>query len=194
MTLLNIDASWCPPCFDNLYDLALISNNWSDEDAFMIAEGLFDFNEFGSPPNDGYTTCQEWGDEMANYTFNPPIVFDDSEYVAFDWFETDFSIPSYILIDHNMQIRYSGNNLTVGSTNYYIAELLDECGDLCNNELIVEGDINSDNLVNILDIMILIDFILDDIYDEQADFNNDGVINIIDILFLVDIIIESENF
>jgi len=194
VTLINIDASWCPPCFDNLWDLASISNSWSDEDAFMIAEGLFDFNQFGSPPNDGYTTCQEWGDEMANYTFNPPIVFDDSDYVAFDWFETDFSIPSYILIDHNMQIRYSGNNLTVGATNYYIGELLDECGDLCNNEVIVEGDINLDNLVNILDIMILIDFILDDIYNEEADFNNDGVNNIIDILFLIDIIIESENF
>ena len=85
-----------------------------------------------------------------------------------------------------MQIRYSGNNLTYWSTYSWINLLLDECGDLCNNELIVEGDINSDSLVNILDIMILIDFILDDIYDEQADFNNDGVNNIIDILFLVD--------
>ena len=134
-----------------------------------------------------------WGQEMTNYTDYPPIVFDDSDYVAFDWWETEFSIPSFILLDHNMQIRYSGNNLTYWSTYSWINGLLDECGDLCNNEFILEGDINSDDLVNILDIMILIEFVLDSEYNEEADFNNDGVLNIIDILFIVDIIIASEN-
>ena len=193
VTLINIDASWCPPCFDNLYDLANLSDEFSDNNAFMLAEGLFDYNEFGGDNVDSQTTCNEWGEEMANYTDSPPIVFDDSDYVAMDWWETDYSIPSFILLDHNMQIRYSGNNLTYWSTRGWINLLLDECGDLCNNEIIVEGDINLDNLVNILDIMILIDFILDDIYNQEADFNNDGVINIIDILFIVDIIIDSEN-
>ena len=107
--------------------------------------------------------------------------------------KTEFSIPSFILLDHNMQIRYSGNNLTYWSTYSWINGLLDECGDLCNNEFILEGDINSDDLVNILDIMILIEFVLDSQYNQEADFNEDGVLNIIDILFIVDIIIASEN-
>ena len=62
-----------------------------------------------------------------------------------------------------------------------------------NSHSRLEGDINLDNLVNILDIMLLIEFILNDEYNEEADFNNDEVLNIIDIYFILEIIIESEN-
>ena len=57
----------------------------------------------------------------------------------------------------------------------------------------LEGDINLDDLVNVIDIMLLIEFILNDEYNEEADFNNDEVLNIIDIYFILEIIIESEN-
>ena len=41
--------------------------------------------------------------------------------------------------------------------------------------------------------MLLIEFILNNEYNEEADFNNDEVLNIIDIYFILEIIIESEN-
>ena len=53
------------------------------------------------------------------------------------------------------------------------------------------GDINSDGNVNIIDVVILVDFILgyqslNNSQLQQADMNNDGIINIIDIVLLVE--------
>ena len=191
VTLLNIDASWCPPCFDNLVDIANVAEYYANERGVLIAEGLFDFNTFGGTNDPNQTTCQAWGDEMANYTDNVPFVFDDSNYTAFGWWQTEYSIPSFIIIDHTSEIRYSGNNLTYWSTINSMDLLLEECGDLCNN--FIQGDLNQDDIVNIIDIILVIDYILDDTYNESADLNDDGTNNILDILILVDIIIANEN-
>ena len=55
----------------------------------------------------------------------------------------------------------------------------------------ISGDINNDNLVNILDVVETVNLILfmNDEYSECSDMNNDGVINVIDIINLVNIIL-----
>jgi len=53
------------------------------------------------------------------------------------------------------------------------------------------GDLNSDGLLNILDIVQIINIILNSSYLEVADMNSDGVINILDIVALVNEILES---
>ena len=56
------------------------------------------------------------------------------------------------------------------------------------------GDINSDGLVNILDIVILINIILHgdgDDYDPCGDVNGDGLINILDIVGMIDAILND---
>ena len=59
----------------------------------------------------------------------------------------------------------------------------------------IAGDLNSDDLVNILDIIALANLILgDDITNEElqlADLNNDVMLNILDIIVLVNIILDS---
>jgi len=50
------------------------------------------------------------------------------------------------------------------------------------------GDINGDNILNISDLIILADFILADIYDENGDMNSDGGLNIQDITLLLNAI------
>jgi hypothetical protein len=59
----------------------------------------------------------------------------------------------------------------------------------------IVGDLNSDDSLNILDIIVLINLILDDeIMDEDlqlADLNEDGMLNILDIIVLANIIISS---
>jgi hypothetical protein len=53
------------------------------------------------------------------------------------------------------------------------------------------GDLNQDEILNILDIIILVNIILDgDDYQLQADMNEDGSVNILDIITLVNIILE----
>ena len=51
------------------------------------------------------------------------------------------------------------------------------------------GDINGDNILNISDLIILADFILADIYDENGDMNSDGGLNIQDITLLLNAIL-----
>ena len=52
------------------------------------------------------------------------------------------------------------------------------------------GDLNSDNYVNVLDVLIVINMLLEITpIDLSADFNNDGVVNIIDAVTLVNIIL-----
>ena len=58
----------------------------------------------------------------------------------------------------------------------------------------LQGDINNDNNVNIIDVVILVDFILgyqslNDNQIEQANMNNDGTVNIIDVVMLVESIL-----
>ena len=56
-------------------------------------------------------------------------------------------------------------------------------------EGILTGDVNGDELVNILDIITIVNIVLDGQYDEAADINNDGSVNILDIVALVSIIL-----
>ena len=51
------------------------------------------------------------------------------------------------------------------------------------------GDINDDGVLNISDLIILIDFILEDIYDANGDMNYDNGLNIQDVLILLNTII-----
>ena len=51
------------------------------------------------------------------------------------------------------------------------------------------GDINQDGTLDIYDIIILVDFILEGIYDSNGDMNDDGGLNIQDIMLLITAII-----
>ena len=56
------------------------------------------------------------------------------------------------------------------------------------NEL---GDINQDDIINVMDIISVVNLILNDRYEEIADINQDQYINVIDILLIVDIILNN---
>ena len=53
------------------------------------------------------------------------------------------------------------------------------------------GDINEDELVNVLDIVLLVNLVLSGTYNENADINSDSILNVLDIVSLVNIILES---
>ncbi|MEE2859018.1 MAG: dockerin type I domain-containing protein, partial [Candidatus Neomarinimicrobiota bacterium] len=52
------------------------------------------------------------------------------------------------------------------------------------------GDINGDEVLDILDVVVLINAVLNDGFYEEADMNQDGVLDILDIVLLVNVILE----
>ena len=54
---------------------------------------------------------------------------------------------------------------------------------------ITVGDINSDSLINIQDVILLINLVLSEGYDNVADLNQDNILDILDIVQLVNIIL-----
>ena len=53
-----------------------------------------------------------------------------------------------------------------------------------------EGDLNNDNILNVLDVILLVNLILSQQYNDIADFNNDQVLNVLDVITLINIILE----
>ena len=51
------------------------------------------------------------------------------------------------------------------------------------------GDINSDGILNILDIILMINMVLSDEFSIIADINEDGVVNILDVVMMVNILV-----
>ena len=53
------------------------------------------------------------------------------------------------------------------------------------------GDINFDNIVDILDIILVINYILINDYSDSADINSDLAVDILDIVAILNILLEN---
>jgi len=55
----------------------------------------------------------------------------------------------------------------------------------CTEVSVMPGDVNGDGSLDVSDIILIINFILNSEYNENADINQDGILNVIDIVELV---------
>ena len=53
------------------------------------------------------------------------------------------------------------------------------------------GDINADELLNVLDVVLLVNMVLNADYSEIGDMNQDGILNVLDIVILVNIVLNG---
>ena len=95
--------------------------------------------------------------------------------------------PRDFIIDQEGIIQYANNEIDTEWMLFVINELL-------NLNQLELGDINMDSMINILDIVILVNFILDfqipsELEFISSDLNNDMLLNILDIVQLVNIIL-----
>ena len=86
-----------------------------------------------------------------------------------------------------MGTRYSG----VDNDSYFDDLYLRVWNDpLCTDN---QGDINSDGIVNILDVIMVVNIILNNSsYEDIIDMNNDQSIDVLDVILIVNIILNSE--
>ena len=59
-----------------------------------------------------------------------------------------------------------------------------------NLSFVINGDINGDGNINILDVTLLINMVLNNQYSDSSDLNNDGGLNILDVVLLVNLILQ----
>ena len=115
---------------------------------------------------------------------------------------SNWSFPSWpshldhILITNEIFDNYNINSAFtfkidqyMGGWNQYDNYISDHRPVVINLDFLIEGDINSDGDINILDITLMINMILSNTYNEFSDLNNDGGLNILDIILLVTIIL-----
>jgi len=93
----------------------------------------------------------------------------NGSYVNEDLIRTGINITSFG-VDQNNEILFCGNN----SVYKIISDL---------------GDLNNDSQINILDIVILVNYILENDYIQSGDINNDEIINVLDVIQLINVIL-----
>ena len=54
---------------------------------------------------------------------------------------------------------------------------------------ILEGDLNADNVIDVLDVIQAVNFILNSEYENMADLNQDNVLNVLDIILYIELIL-----
>ena len=60
---------------------------------------------------------------------------------------------------------------------------------LCDCNSFIKGDLNNDSSIDIIDIMLMVDYTINDLYFDISDLNEDQIVNIFDIIMIVERII-----
>jgi hypothetical protein len=161
------------------------------EYADCISNGLADAHFGGYLSNWGGSDHPEmqmiYLDEFHNEIESSPILdtYNSSWTFLSDWQPVPEE-TAYIQI-LLMGTRYAGNDNDSYFDDLFVKLFRDES---CMTTFIA-GDLNQDEILNILDIIIMVNIILEgNDYQLQADMNEDGSINILDIITLVNIILE----
>ncbi len=115
-----------------------------------------------------------------------------------EWIKKRIKLSDYTNLTNNIKFQFIAEDISyngdTGSGGSLVEAALDDfLIEIVNSNLGITGDINSDNLVNILDAVIIINMILDLIPSDfsTADLNSDNTINILDIIILINIILNS---
>ncbi len=140
-----------------------------------------------------------WNGYQLNLDIKDLLV--DVENNDFRPIENSVLVDSGILYN-SLDINYNGEDPDIGAYEfngeYWIPgitwDLNQEFGEYFippDNLYIILGDVNYDQIVNVVDIVAVINWILSDYYFSIGDINNDAIINVIDIVAIVNIIISS---
>ena len=100
-----------------------------------------------------------------------------------------------VLLDANKERRYVFQYSGGGLNDSEVANLISKIEELVAeiDDSTLYGDVNSDGIINVLDIIATVNLVLSNEYNEVADVNEDSVINVLDIIFLVNVIISNSS-
>ena len=133
----------------------------------------------------GQTNISDFNDNFCANSDLPLVMDEYPELPIREQFSPYGQDHYVVILDYDGNYIDHINLLNLGNTqkNYFLS-LLEE-----NYNQTILGDLNGDTTLNVADIIIIIDFILSEIYDENGDMNFDGGLNIQDITILLNIIL-----
>ncbi len=148
---------------------------------------IFDFEPYYAGWTGG-TIYTNTGDALSNIILKSQLNNKEYESNEDGYFYFGFSHGI-----HEFEIHDQGEVIDTVSIEFYPREI--HFSDIIINHNSMQGDVNFDNTLDILDVVIIVNFILD-IQDPSsieliaADINNDNLINIQDVILLVTNIVE----
>ena len=174
--IFGISASWWPTVCTT--SLEVLLDSYGHDPRIFIFENLDD-------PYQPYS-YEDWGEIGED---GIPIIVDDIytgsgySYTLYDLFSINLYFMEIVILDHNMTYRY------LGTSTYMVDDKIEE---ILSEPGWTIGDINNDEIVDILDILIILNVIIHgEDYYFGYDINQDEIINILDIILLIDIILYS---
>ena len=101
--------------------------------------------------------------------------------------------PLFIDLDNgNYQLTEISPCIDTGDPAFYDDDMtVSDMGAYFFDQSYTLGDLNNDDLINVLDIVMIVNIILLNDYSSNADFNNDDLINVQDIVVLLNLILSS---
>ena len=149
-----------------------LKNDHGYENIVIIAVGksnLSNFNTNFCANSDLPMVMDEAFDYPIRAQFSP---YSDHKEIAIIGYDGEFL--------GSMQLNSGVNN----QAKNYILGIIE-----ANYDQSLLGDINNDNILDVSDLIIIADFILSNIYDENGDMNSDGGLNIQHIALLLNVIL-----
>lgn len=134
-------------------------------------------------------------DGMVGQDGNDAAWVQDSNLEVWEAFLGSSSAPrrQVVLLDKDLNKRYQFQYASSGITTSQEDELLSAIDELINELSQLQGDMNQDNILNVLDVIIVVNMAIGNVeIDLTGDMNNDGGINILDVVILANIILTDE--
>ena len=142
-------------------------------------------------------SCEVW--VSLGFPDMPSPLIDDGIFEGgddtqiFNLFNTaQFSVHNHAILNHNLEVVYKSSSTIVPEIDAVINHSISQCitqGD-CITESCTAGDVNNDNILNVLDVVVMVNIVLAQAeYTECADMNSDGLVNVLDVVQLVNLIL-----
>ena len=195
--------------FGNI-NIQWLDGNIDMDPAFVDSEdGNFSLQD-NSPCIDAGTAYFEYDGEVIVDIPESEYYNDAPDMGAFEWYPDIYGCMDQFACNYVPQANIDDGNCEYAEDNYDCEGncLVDvDCMNICGGDADFDscgicegdgssclflGDINNDGVINVIDIVMTVNLVLSDIYDEVADVNEDGLLNVLDIVMLVGWVLNGE--